>query len=134
MTFLEKIALFFSSRDVFDCGHCRKRSRGKFCTRCTGKIPKGWYTDDCGHVNKPSVPEPPVRKEEHMPQYVDIPKPPKSLNKMQIILKSGKEINVASSDSIDDVCKSISLEDGSCLRIGKSFILCAEIAAVMDMN
>ncbi|WP_088832718.1 hypothetical protein [Paenibacillus tyrfis] len=56
------------------------------------------------------------------------------MNKMLIILKNGKEINIASEMTIDDVLKNMSTSLGSCLRIGKSFIMCSEIAAIMDMN
>ncbi|GKU80186.1 hypothetical protein L3i20_v245830 [Paenibacillus sp. L3-i20] len=44
-------------KDVFNCAHCRKVSKGKWCQteECRGKSSRGWYYDEYGHVCKPTA-------------------------------------------------------------------------------
>jgi hypothetical protein len=56
------------------------------------------------------------------------------LNDLRIILKSGFVINIQSKSTTKDILANMSIEPGKCVNIGESFIVCSEIAAVMDVN
>lgn len=56
--------MFKVERDVFRCAHCKTTSNGSRCTNavCADKPPRGWRIDEHGGVCKPTIVEPPKRR------------------------------------------------------------------------
>lgn len=56
------------------------------------------------------------------------------MNDILVILKSGKELLFKTPSTLEDVFNSMSTAEGSVIKADYCFILCSEIAAVIDMT